>query len=283
MISIWRPEIPLSIDGQPLAVSASDLFTSFPYERLPTNANVISFFLKPTTPLILIAAYIVSEIYVLPKLCQLLGVNGKNSTFWKVIFALHNLSLAIFSFVVWVNSWPIVMEHVWNNGSLTTLCDQNGSLWSSGLGGWATIFYISKYYEFLDTYVLIIKRKKPSFLQVYHHSGIVITMWGAIVSQASWILLVVLLNSGIHTLMYTYFFLKTIMPGLQIKQAKYLTTAQIAQFFTGISLSIPVHIIGSGCDSEASRVDNGILVVYGIGLIFLFLAFAKKKYKKKDD
>lgn len=175
------------------------------------------------------------------------------------------------------------MEHVYNNGLLTTLCDQNGSLWSNGLGGWATIFYISKYYEFLDTYVLIIKRKKPSFLQVYHHSGIVITMWGAIVSQASWILLVVLLNSGIHTLMYTYFFLKTIKPEMQIKQAKYLTSAQITQFFTGIICSIPIHIIGNDCDSEASRADSGMLIVYGVGLIFLFLAFAKKKYKKKDD
>ena len=106
MISFWRPEIPLSIDGEPLAVSTTDMwFTSFPYERLPTNANVLSFFLQPTTPLILIAAYIVSEMYVMPKLCQVLGINGRNSTFWKVVFAFHNLSLAIFSFVVWVNSW----------------------------------------------------------------------------------------------------------------------------------------------------------------------------------
>ena len=176
-----------------------------------------------------------------------------------------------------------MLEHAWNNGLLTTLCDQSGSLWSKGLGGWATIFYISKYYEFLDTYVLIIKRKKPSFLQVYHHSGIVITMWGSIVSQASWILLVVLLNSGIHTLMYTYFFLKTIKPDLQIKQAKYLTTAQIAQFFTGIICSFPIHIIGNDCDSPASRLTSAALMSYGVGLILLFTAFAKKKYKKKDE
>ena len=33
---------------------------------------------------------------------------------------------------------------------------------------------------------------------------------------------------------YTYFFIKTIAPQTEIKAAKYLTMAQITQFFTGI-------------------------------------------------
>jgi len=216
-----------------------------------------------------------------PKVCRSLKIDGKTN-FWKAMFILHNLFLAVFSLVVFVNSWPIVLQHLYNRGINSTFCDQDNSLWSSGLGGWATIFYISKYWEFLDTYVLIIKNKKPSFLQLYHHAGIVITMWGAIVSQGTWVLIVVLLNSGIHTLMYTYFFIKTIWPKKQIKQAKYLTKAQIIQFFTGITYILPIHVLGDSCDSVASRFVCLFIELYAGGLIFLFITFAKKKYKKKE-
>lgn len=282
MFSIWRPEIALSIEGEPLAVSASDLFVTFPYERLPNDSPIISFFLKPSTPIILIIAYVVTESFVLPQICRSLGINGK-TTFWKMMFSMHNFLLAFFSLVVFVNSWPIVIQYYVQHGLHATFCDQDGSLWASGLGSWATIFYISKYYEFLDTYVLIIKNKKPSFLQLYHHVGIVLFMYGAIVSQGAWVLIVVLLNSGIHTLMYTYFLIKTIKPDISIPQAKYLTSAQIIQFFTGIAYTLPIHYLGNDCDSEASRLVCLFIELYAVGLILLFVAFAKRKYKKKDE
>ena len=176
---------------------------------------------------------------------------------------------------------PIVIYHLAEKGAMATYCDADGSLWASGMGAWCTIFYVSKYYEWVDTLVLIAKGKKPSFLQLYHHAGIVLTMWGGVVSQGAWLLIVVLLNSGIHTLMYTYFLIKTIDPTKQIKAAKYLTAAQIAQFFIRILYTIPIHFFGAKCDSVASRLVCGFIELYAVGLIFLFAAFAQKKYKKK--
>ena len=43
--------------------------------------------------------------------------------------------------------------------------------------------------------------KVPSVLQVYHHAGIALAMWGSSVTQGSWIAWVVCLNSFIHTIM----------------------------------------------------------------------------------
>jgi hypothetical protein len=157
---------------------------------------------------------------------------------------------------------------------------------SSSLFSWsniATIFYISKYYEFIDTWILIFKRKEPSFLQIYHHTGIVVTMWGGVVSQSAWLLFVVLLNSFIHTLMYTYFLIKTINPKTEIKTAKYLTQAQITQFFIGVLGSFPVLVMGARCDSQSSRFVLACLQIYGYGLIALFTAFAAKKYSSKKE
>lgn len=105
-------------------------------------------------------------------------------------------------------------------------------------------------------------------------------MWGAVASQSAWLVFVVLLNSFIHTLMYTYFLLKTLYPKMQIKSAKYLTTAQIGQFFMGIGCSAGVLYMGDACDTQSSRFSLACLHLYGYGLVALFMAFAKKKYKK---
>jgi len=82
--------------------------------------------------------------------------------------------------------------------------------------------------------------------------------------------------------MYTYFLIKTISPKTEIKAARYLTKAQIGQFFLGIFYSAGVLIMGEKCDSQSSRFGLACLQVYGYGLIALFVAFSKKKYAKKD-
>ncbi len=168
-------------------------------------------------------------------------------------------------------------------GAFDTYCDPNGTLWGeAGFGAWTFIFYVSKYWEFVDTWILVFKGKDPSFLQVYHHTGIAFCMWVGTLSQSSWLVAVVLLNSIIHTLMYTYFLIKTLSPSTQIKQAKYLTSAQIGQFFAGIFYSAAVLFMGEKCDTQSSRFGLACLQVYGYGLIALFMAFSKRKYKKKD-
>lgn len=277
---VIRPQIATSNDGKALATNIADLFFSFPYDRLPSNNSITTLLLRPEVCFGLCIAYYTTK-PLLKKLVQVLGINPQ-STLFKYSVALHNFLLAVFSAICFVNSWPIVLEHFWLHGWEAVYCDQNGTLWNeSGLGGWIIIFYWSKYWEFVDTWVLIFKGKKPSFLQVYHHIGIVLFMWGGVLSQSAWLLIVLLLNSGIHTLMYTYFFIKTLYPTVEIKAAKNLTQAQIIQFFVGILYTVPLHFLGESCDSRASRFSVACIQIYAVGLIVLFAAFASKKYKKK--
>jgi len=275
--TVWRPNIPESIDGKPLATHLGDLFIAFPTDRLPSN-SLVAMSMKPTIVLAMVIFYLNSK-GPLKDLCGMLKITGK-SIYFRTVVAIHNLFLAIFSFLVVIHTWPIVVQHLNNYGINATYCDQEGTLWSSGFGAWATIFYISKYYEFIDTWVLVIKGKEPSFLQTYHHAGIVLTMWGGVASQSAWLVWVVLLNSIIHTLMYIYFFIKTIWPKTVIKSAKYLTSLQIAQFVTGITGTLGVVYMGDSCDTTSSRFVLLCLQAYGVGLIILFSQFAAKKYKK---
>jgi len=38
---------------------------------------------------------------------------------------------------------PTVIQHLSQYGLHATFCDQDGRLWASGIGAWATIFYVS--------------------------------------------------------------------------------------------------------------------------------------------
>lgn len=150
----WRPEVPTSKDGEPLAVSIEDLYFQFPYERV--EDGFVGWTIRPEVMILLILAYVVSK----PGLTALVkssGFAGKSKGFVMAVAA-HNFGLAVFSGVVMVNSWSLVLSHLSNEGFDAIYCDRDGSLWGkSGLGSWATIFYVSKYYEFVDTWVLIFK------------------------------------------------------------------------------------------------------------------------------
>lgn len=50
----------------------------------------------------------------------------------------------------------------------------------------------SKFYEFVDTWIILYKGGRPSTLQVFHHIGAVITMWTAVASRCpcTWVFVI---------------------------------------------------------------------------------------------
>ncbi|KAI9721830.1 MAG: hypothetical protein M1812_002166 [Candelaria pacifica] len=124
-----------------------------------------------------------------------------------------------------------------------------GRIWNEGLAFWGWLFYFTKAYEVLNTAIILMKGKKSSMLQTYHHAGAILCIWAGIRYMAPPIWIFVLFNSGIHALMYTYYTLSAL--SIRVPQAvkRTITTMQIAQFVVGtlfavaclfISYSVPV-------------------------------------------
>ena len=76
-----------------------------------------------------------------------------------------------------------------------------GRMWNEGLAYYGWLFYISKFYEVIDTAVVLAKGKRSSTLQTYHHAGAMISMWAGMRYMSPPIWMFVLVNSGIHTFM----------------------------------------------------------------------------------
>ncbi|KAK8201651.1 putative fatty acid elongase [Phyllosticta capitalensis] len=113
-----------------------------------------------------------------------------------------------------------------------------GRLWNEGLAFWGWWFYLSKFYEVLDTAIILAKGKRSSTLQTYHHAGAMLCMWAGIRFMSPPIWMFVYINSGIHALMYTYYTLSAL--GVRVPQGlkRTLTSMQIAQFLIGATFAI---------------------------------------------
>lgn len=110
-----------------------------------------------------------------------------------------------------------------------------GRLWGEGLAFWGWLFYLSKFYEVLDTLIILARGKRSPTLQTFHHAGAMMCMWAGIRYMSPPIWMFVFINSFIHSLMYVYFALASV--GVRVPQSlkRTLTTMQIMQFVFGAS------------------------------------------------
>lgn len=76
-----------------------------------------------------------------------------------------------------------------------------GRIWNEGLAFYGWLFYISKFYEITDTFIVLAKGKRSSILQTYHHAGAMMCMWAGIRYMSPPIWMFVFINSGLHAAM----------------------------------------------------------------------------------
>lgn len=261
-------------------------FATFDYNTLHPNNWFFNFFAQPWVPFVSVLLYLVLSKPAINALMSTLKI-APDSKMLKAGIILHSGLLAVYSGWTFVNSFLILARYYNDYGGVfNTICGSKATLWDNyGMGFWITHFYISKYYEFVDTWIVLAKGRTPMFLQTYHHAGVVIIMWMLGASYATPVVVLVLLNSFIHTLMYTYYTLAAF--GYSSPLKSYLTSMQIIQFVVGISITIPAHWIagadGSPCVSPAGSASLLVLQLYTVVLIGLFAQFYVQSYTKKVD
>ena len=139
-------------------------------------------------------------------------------------------------------------------------------------------FYMSKYYEFFDTFLLYLNGKTPLFLQKYHHIGAVLSWHLCYVYKVDGVWFGTLCNSFVHFIMYFYY-LACLLKINQVRAIKkYITTLQLVQFLAGqpfmmIKYKPPIETNSNYC----------VLVLFFIylwGLVYMFSCFFIKNYIK---
>ena len=215
--------------------------------------------------------------------------NGKTVGYaipkWVVVG--HNLLLSLASFAMFVGCSSEVVRRMVAEGWEWFFCE---SIELNGYGGplyfWSYAYYLSKYWEFLDTVLVVLRGSSvPHFgLQVYHHAGVILMAWLWCSVGQSLQFGGVLFNCFVHTVMYHYYAMQVLRVPTPWK--RYITRLQIVQFLTSFFLLIgTLHFIFyeqkdcAGCGASGSYAF-GFNILFNVSLLYSFLG-VNKKYSNK--
>lgn len=275
----------------------------------------------PEIPICLAFMY-VTFVFISPKFIdeKLTGFFA-NSEVLKCFLTIWNLFFSVFSCLGFFYSLPFLHKMVLGrpiqglamkknrvtgvlepaptnmNGSLmTSLCYWNANVFQDGMAAfWLLAFDLSKIVEMMDTVFLILKGKKVLFLHWYHHLTVMLFCWHAHVTYISNGLWFAVMNMGIHTIMYFYYFCFSCGLSKLVKPfAQFITFLQIVQMVAGLVLQVctlyyyirlrwenSVLNNGANCDTNALSLLFG-LIMYGSYFV-LFIAFFVRAYGKKKE
>jgi hypothetical protein len=176
----------------------------------------------------------------------------------------HNLFLHIFSLYTFISLSTVLVKN-------TVIAKPQYYFQMQGVDSLLFWFYISKYYEFIDTFILYAKKREPIFLQKFHHMGATIIWHLGYVYKLDAIFFASLVNSGVHSIMYLYYFCSifTVL-GSEIRKYKfYITCVQIAQLGYG-AIAIPWHYYGVENNS-----NKCIIIIFDVYIGILLVLFCK--------
>jgi len=195
---------------------------------------------------------------------------------------IHNFILSFGSFLMLAGILQAMWKVFMVGGFDAVLCDEDCVQLQGSLYFWYYAFYLSKYYEFIDTGILIFRKKQVSFLHAFHHVTTVMIAWGGLVSKNSIQWPVIALNTLVHVFMYYYYFIQTF--GQEIWWKKHLTTAQIAQFCVDLlcisTWFFQVYVQGRKCSGDGLILAGGSFVIFCF--LLLFLNFYARAYKAEN-
>eukprot|EP00922_Rhytidocystis_sp_ex-Travisia-forbesii_P062813 GHVS01093375.1.p1 GENE.GHVS01093375.1~~GHVS01093375.1.p1 ORF type:complete len:353 (+),score=35.68 GHVS01093375.1:161-1219(+) len=158
-----------------------------------------------------------------------------------------------------------------------------------------TTFALTKVLEFGDTILLILKKKPLSFLHVYHHIVTALFCLHSQLVEASFGHFFAIFNLGIHSIMYFYYAMCTLLSALPANKESesatrspimafryvlkialqvtrpYITLSQVCQMFAGLGLSVNAALSNSTPEWELPNAYLATLM-YG-SFAYLFTHF----------
>jgi len=141
-------------------------------------------------------------------------------------------------------------------------------------------FYLSKYYEYFDTFLLYMKGRNPIFLQKYHHVGAVICWHLCYIYDVDMIIYGTILNSGVHTVMYAYY-LATLFKWDIRGMRMYITSGQMIQLVTGAIMG--AYYYRPPIESWENYSVILFFNAYIVGLMVMFGQFMVNNYWVKKS
>jgi len=197
----------------------------------------------------------------------------------KKLLATHNLILCLASVVMTAGYAYNVVRTMSEFGFYGVYCGVSDEI-DSRLYFWTNVFYLSKFYELLDTLFLVVERKPPIFLHVWHHTSVIVLVCKSVQHSLLFAWWTGLNNCFVHIFMYYYYCMRSL--NREVWWRQYITKAQIVQFLIDALTSVPFvyyRMTGNNCSGTWASWAGGNFV--GLSFFILFVKFFNDNYKQK--
>ncbi|XP_038048772.1 elongation of very long chain fatty acids protein 4-like isoform X1 [Patiria miniata] len=207
---------------------------------------------------------------------------NRNALQLKPILVLYNfflVGLSIYMFYEFrVTSWKA------NYSYRCQPVDYSNSVLGMRMARVCWWYFFSKVIEVMDTIFFILRKKNNqlTFLHVYHHSSMMVNWYlGVKLIAGGQSFFLAMLNSFVHIIMYSYYGLAALGPGMQkyLWWKRYMTQIQLMQF-----LAVIIHTgYNIWVDCDFPQGFNYAVFLYSISLVALFGNFYLKAYTTKQE
>mmetsp|Transcript_7552 Transcript_7552/g.14557 ORF Transcript_7552/g.14557 Transcript_7552/m.14557 type:complete len:269 (+) Transcript_7552:13-819(+) len=196
----------------------------------------------------------------------------------------HNMVICLWSAAMFISTaWSVAERAVEEKSMLWFVCEHPTTQVKGALYWNSYVYYLSKYYELIDTYLALLRgRPPPSFkMHIYHHSVVLFMTWFWMESAQSMQFGGLLFNTFVHVIMYYYFYLRT--KGIRVWWKNWITRLQIIQFvFSFCVMALWVWEIAVNKRECAGFPQTLFNVAFNASLLYLFLGVLRTNTKNKN-
>lgn len=204
----------------------------------------------------------------------------------KPLVAIHNLILCAGSLIMCVGTgWELRNRAAAESGAVDWFfCEAPSTRATGPLFFWSYMYYLSKYYELIDTGLQLLRGKPPPhfLLHVYHHACVILMAWAWCEYAQSLQFGGLLFNTAVHVVMYLYFFLRVVSGPPWWK--RFVTQFQIVQFCTSLACfcrtAWMIAMEERPCAGQRALAAN---LCFNITLLYKFVGVSKANAKQQRD
>ncbi|KAJ6634798.1 Elongation of very long chain fatty acids protein 6 [Pseudolycoriella hygida] len=207
------------------------------------------------------------------------------------LLTVWNIGLAAMSMVAFSRCVPEFVHILFGeNGFHNSICEWKNH--NPATAFWSFVLLLSKVVELGDTAFIVLRKQKLLFLHWYHHVTTLMSWWVMFYFYEPNQLWYIVMNSFVHSLMYTYYALRAMKITLPRVVAMLITTVQLLQMVFGVIVNIytirTMYFYGTPADCPhrnwfGLQISFGIYIPYTILFLKLFIDsyVVKKQVKPK--
>lgn len=146
-------------------------------------------------------------------------------------------------------------------------------------GVWTWLFVLSKLPELGDTVFIVLRKQPLIFLHWYHHITVLLYSWFSYTEYTASARWFVVMNFCVHSIMYSYYALRSMGYSPPRKFAMLITTCQIAQMVVGCTVNIwAAQYLEEHQPCHVSNTNIKLSIAMYFSYFILFARFFYKSY-----